>query len=66
LDILSVSLCRYKINRTIPSFWEPNGDPESVFRAEGVGARAQATLEKAERLAQEAEQIRDRKAMLLR
>ena len=33
-----------------------------IAKAEGVGARGQETLAKAERLAQEAEQIRDRKA----
>ena len=33
-----------------------------IAKAEGVDARAQGTLEKAEHLAQEAEQIRDRKA----
>ena len=33
-----------------------------IAKAEGVDARAQATLEKAEHLAQEAEQIPDRKA----
>jgi hypothetical protein len=32
-----------------------------IAKSEGVDARAQGTLDKAERLAQEAEQIRDRK-----